>query len=130
MSQAPPPPGSLGWHDLTVEDAATVRDFYARVAGWQAQEFDMGGYSDYVMLTPDGQPVGGICHARGENADIPAAWMCYVVVPDLDAALAAVRENGGELVTPVKPQGEARYVVARDPAGAVFALYEPGPSAG
>lgn len=62
--------------------------------------------------------VAGICHARGSNADLPPQWLLYFVVEDLDAAVAACTERGGEVV--VAPRGLAggRFGVIRDPAGA------------
>lgn len=44
---------NIAWVDLTVEDAAPVRDFYAGVMGWQPEAVDMGDYSDYNMLDPE-----------------------------------------------------------------------------
>jgi hypothetical protein len=67
--------------------------------------------------------VAGICHARGVNADLPAVWLPYLVVEDLDASLEAVRARGGEVLGEVRSMGDARWVVVRDPAGAVVALY-------
>lgn len=118
--------GTFGWVDLTVEDADTLRDFYCDVAGWTASPVDMGGYSDYSMITPDGTAVGGVCHARGTNADQPPVWMVYVVVEDLDRSLASCKARGGELVAGPKKMGEARYAIIRDPAGAVCGLYQEG----
>jgi len=127
MSESPTPPhGSIGWLDLTGEDAPRLRDFYCAVAGWEAEEHDMGGYADFVMKASDGSPVGGVCHARGGNAGMPAAWLSYIVVPDLDAAVAAAEQRGGEVVVPRQAQGgQGSYAVLRDPAGAAFALYQP-----
>ena len=62
--------GEIGWTDLTVPSAPTVRDFYVGVVGWKTQDVQMGDYSDYVMTAPaSGQGVAGVCHARGVNAD-------------------------------------------------------------
>ena len=44
-----PAPGTIAWWDLTVPDAALVRDFYSAVAGWEAEPVDMGDYSDFAM---------------------------------------------------------------------------------
>ncbi|NNF37436.1 MAG: VOC family protein, partial [Gemmatimonadetes bacterium] len=46
----------------------------------------------------------------------------YFSVPDLDAALDACRDRGGEALTPVRVAGDYRYAVIRDPAGAVCAI--------
>ncbi|MBI5958462.1 MAG: hypothetical protein HY866_07005 [Chloroflexi bacterium] len=67
--------GQVAWVDLTVENADQVRDFYQQVVGWTSQPVQMDGYSDYNMLRPDGTPAVGVCHARGDNASIPAQWM-------------------------------------------------------
>ena len=72
--------GSIGWRDLTVENADDLRDFYAAVVGWKTESVNMGGYNDYVMVDANGEHVSGVCHARGENAEIPPQWMMYVVV--------------------------------------------------
>ncbi len=119
--------GTLGWLDLTVDDAPRVRDFYRRVVGWTASEVDMGDYADYTMSLPQsGTAVAGVCHARGANAGLPPQWLVYLVVEDLDASLEAVRELGGTLLAPPRNAGgQGRYAVVRDPAGAAVALYEP-----
>ena len=57
----------------------------------------MGEYSDYT--SGSGKPVSGVCHARGVNADLPAKWLVYVVVADLESSLAECRRLGGAVVT-------------------------------
>ena len=42
-------PGQVGWFDLTVADADTIRDFYKAVVGWETEAHDMGDYSDCVV---------------------------------------------------------------------------------
>ena len=120
-----PAVGTIGWLDLTVEDADRVRDFYTAVVGWTVQPVEMGEYSDYAMVTPGGDGVAGVCHKRGSNASMPGAWLPYFVVADLDAALAACGDRGGEVVVAARamPNGD-RYAVIRDPSGAVAAVYE------
>lgn len=119
-------PGTIGWLDLTVENAAAVRDFYHEVVGWESSPVSMGDYDDFCMIPPGGgDPVAGVCHARGANADLPPVWLVYLVVSDLDASLAACRERGGSIVAGPKTMGESRYAIIRDPAGAAAALYEP-----
>lgn len=119
-----PVPGSVAWRDLTVEDASGVRDFYEAVVGWGHQEVSMDGYADYAMTDGQGEVVAGVCHARGTNADLPPAWLLYVAVDDLDAALEAVARGGGSVVAPARGMGGGRMAVVRDPAGAVLALFQ------
>lgn len=112
--------------DLTVPDAEALRDFYAAVVGWRPQPVDMGGYSDYTMADlVTNEPAAGICHARGTNADLPAQWLIYILVENLDASMSACTERGGEIISGPKSMGGSRYCVMRDPAGAVAALYCP-----
>jgi predicted enzyme related to lactoylglutathione lyase len=127
---SPPQVGTIGWIDLTVPNAAEIRDFYQGVTGWSASEVPIGGYSDFCMLpAPDAAPVAGICHARGDNADLPPQWLIYITVANLDASAARCVELGGQvLVGPKKLGGQGRLCVIRDPAGAVAALFESNPS--
>lgn len=121
--------GSIGWIDLTVPNAPEIRDFYQHVVGWKAEPVEMGGdYADFAMGPQDGGPCAGVCHALGPNADMPAAWIIYIVVADIEASVGQCREHGGELVTEIKSMGEARYCVIRDPAGAIAALYQAAPA--
>ena len=116
----------MGWFDLTVPDAESLSEFYSAITGWQAQPHDMGEYSDYVMTTPQGDAVGGVCHARGENAGLPAQWLMYVTVTDLPSRLAAATARGGQIVQPARQMGSfGTIAIVQDPAGAVMALIEP-----
>ncbi len=112
--------------DLTVKNADRVKDFYAAVAGWGVMPIEMGGYNDYCMMPAGSKtPASGICHARGENSDLPAQWLIYITVADLDASLVACAAQGGKVIRPARAIGDARMAVVRDPAGAVAALYQP-----
>jgi predicted enzyme related to lactoylglutathione lyase len=125
---ATPEPGSVSWQDLTVADAEAVRDFYQAVVGWAPESLPMGGYSDFVMSS-EGTPVAGICHARGANADLPPVWLIYITVEDLDHSLDECQRVGGSLVSAPRSYGGGRYCVIKDPAGALCALYQPSDAA-
>jgi predicted enzyme related to lactoylglutathione lyase len=122
-----PAVGTVGWIDLTVENAEEIMAFYNAVVGWTTSPVDMGDYSDFNMNTPEsGEPVAGVCHARGGNADIPPHWMIYITVEDVDESITQCRERGGEVVVAPRDMGaHGRYCVIRDPAGAVAALIAP-----
>lgn len=124
--QGAPKPGTIGWIDLTVENADAVRDFYEAVAGWKTHNIEMGGYNDYAMIPAGGtDPVAGVCHARGPNTGMPPKWLIYINVEDLDRCLAQVEAKGGAVVRPMRTiEGYGRMAVIRDPAGAVAGLFE------
>lgn len=118
--------GTIGWIDITTQDATALRDFYASVVGWGCEPVAMGGYDDYAMAAAGtGAPVAGICHALGSNADLPPGWLIYIVVEDVEASAAACREQGGEVVVEPRGLADGRFCVIRDPAGACAALYQP-----
>lgn len=120
--------GRFVWWDLTVDDAEGIRDFYAEVVGWTFAPHAMEGYDDYEVRLPDGgETVSGICHRRGPNADLPAAWLPYVRVGDVDAAAARAEARGGRILAGPRAMGGGRFCVIEDPAGARLALFDPGP---
>lgn len=127
---ATPPLGSLGWIDLTVPDAESLRDFYREVVGWQSEGVDCGGFHDYSMIGAEGKPVAGVCHARGVNAMLPPVWIPYFVVADVERATTTAVARGATVISPPRafPDG-SRCAVVRDPVGAVCALYQAAPSA-
>ena len=117
--------GKIGWIDMSVDDADSVRDFYKAVVGWEHADVSMGDYSDYSMTTPGGEAVSGICHARGSNAELPRGWLIYITVADAEQSAAACEANGGEVIVPVRDLAGGRFCVIRDPSGATAALYQP-----
>lgn len=120
-----PAVGTVGWIDLTVSEAGAAADFYSRVTGWHKSEVPVADYHDYcVHPTAEADPVAGICHAKGPNADLPAAWLIYIVVEDLQRSLAECRALGGEVLQEREPDSYGAIAVIRDPAGAVCALFQ------
>ena len=118
--------GKIGWHDLTVENAEEVRDFYRAVVGWDTTAASQGDYEDYCIHPPgDENPVGGICHKRGPNSNLPSQWLMYVTVADLDASIAASEQHGGKVIVRDRDMGSyGRMGVIEDPAGAVIAILQ------
>ena len=125
--------GHILWSDLTVSNAEDVKEFYEAVVGWTSSDVEMGGYCDFMMASSDQRPqpsqeqariVAGICHARGSNAGLPAQWLNYFGVADLDVSRAKVQELGGKLIGEIRTYGKSRYCVIEDPAGAVCGLFE------
>ena len=116
-------PGTIAWTDLTVGNAAEIRDFYSTVVGWDPIPVGMGEYEDFNMLPAEGdEPMAGICHARGPNAKLPPQWLIYIVVSDVSESARRCVEQGGKVVDGPRPMGDKRLCVIQDPAGAVAAL--------
>ncbi len=118
--------GKIGWIDMTVNDAPGLRDFYAAVVGWKPEDVSMGEYSDFNMTMPaSGEPAAGICHARGDNAELPSMWLIYIVVADAAESARICVDSGGKVLVQPKSMGGGSFCVIEDPGGAVAALYQP-----
>ncbi len=92
--------GTISWHDLTVNNAERLKDFYEKVTGWKSQPVKMGDYDDYNMIIPsEGNPAADICNKKGENANLPSQWMIYINADNLDASIEACKGNGGKIIS-------------------------------
>jgi predicted enzyme related to lactoylglutathione lyase len=59
--------------------------------------------------------------------DQPVAWTTYLKADDADLTHKAVVEHGGQPMTEViDVMGEGRMIIATDPTGGVFGVWEPG----
>ena len=115
--------GQVAWVDLTVPNAGEVSEFYKKVVGWNIVPLSMGTYDDYCMNDTEDNTVAGVCHARGANAHMPAQWIIYVSVEDLDKSLGECIKAGGKIVGEKRKMGnDAMYCLIQDPAGAYMML--------
>ena len=117
--------GSIVWHDLTIDNADEVRDFYKSVIGWEHVDHDMGEYNDYVLHAADDETAaGGVWHKRGTNAGMPSQWLMYVQVDSVAKSCEAVQRQGGTVVEGPRNMGDKPFAVIQDPAGATLAIIE------
>lgn len=115
--------GKILWVDLTVPEAEKIRDFYSEVVGWSWESVSVGEYEDYNIKTPAGELVAGVCHRQGVNANLPAAWINYVIVSSVSGSMKKCIDHGGRIVDGPRIQGEDIFVIIQDPAGAYIGLY-------
>ncbi|MCB0515271.1 MAG: VOC family protein [Chitinophagales bacterium] len=119
--------GIFLWHDLTVENAEKVRDFYSAVVGWTFEPVSQGDYNDYNMIVEDGEDkivVAGICHKKGSIQNFPSQWLNYVIVESMDESIANCKRLGGNVIDGPKMMGNAKFAIIQDPAGAFMVLME------
>jgi predicted enzyme related to lactoylglutathione lyase len=123
----PWPAGVPCWAELTVPDPDAARAFYAALLGWDygSTEADVGGYT--VGLVGD--------RAAGAIGPLPnggeVAWTLYFASDDVDATSAAITENGGMVLMGPGDVGElGRMVIAADPSGATFGVWQAGTTIG
>ena len=113
-------PNTLAWNELQTRDLPAARAFYRHVFGWKDSEMDDG--SGYVTFAAgDRMQCGSLPMNEMWDASIPANWAVYFMVEDVDATAARVAELGGAVLVGPNSAGEmGRFIVVRDPQGAVF----------
>lgn len=114
------PAGSFIWYELMTPDPAGSKRFYdAVVAGWTI-EAQPSGDMDYRMITrSDGGNSGGVLRLTEEMQGHGArpCWLGYLGVPDVDAAVARVEEDGGRTLMPGHDiRGVGRIAMVTDPS--------------
>jgi hypothetical protein len=121
---AAPAGGEFAWFELATRHLRHALELYAELFAWTPGALfpGEGGAGDYQVLERGGRAFGGL-HVPAD--DVPAAWLAYARVGDLDAAVERVVREGGRIRLPPRPvPGGARVAVAADPDGAAFALIE------
>ncbi len=122
-------PGVFGWAELNTTDWESAFKFYSTMFGWkETSRMDMGeDFGTYFMFTDAGggdEPMGGMSNAANMMGGTPAHWLFYASVRDLDKALAAVKEHGGQVLNgPMDVPGNGKIAQCMDPQGALFAVY-------
>lgn len=123
------------WYELMTPDPAGAARFYGAVVGWtiaSTGEQTAGGV-DYRMIgRSDGGNAGGVLAI---NADMIAGgarplWIGYIHTPDVDAAVEAIKADGGSLQMAAMDIPVGRIAMVTDPQGAAFYIMDPVPPPG
>jgi hypothetical protein len=119
--------GEISWNELTTTDHEAAFRFYGELFGWEkTSEMNMGPDGTYLMFGQGGKTYGGMWTKPKENP-MPTAWLYYVHVDDLDAALERAKSKGAKVLNgPMEVPGGERIAQLMDPQGAAFALHGPG----
>jgi|ERR1700678_1030026 uncharacterized protein len=116
--------GTLCWADLSTPDTKRASDFYAGLFGWQLIT-DPKDPSGYVHIKNGEQHIGGIPPASYRQPGVPAHWMAYFQVDDVDATANKAKEVGAKLhLPPMTMEGVGRMSVIADPQGAAFSIFK------
>jgi predicted enzyme related to lactoylglutathione lyase len=111
------------WIDVSCTDINAAKEFYAALFGW---EYFVGPAETghYTQALVNGKSVAGLMPL---TSDQPVAWTTYLKADDADLAHKAIAEHGGQPMTEViDVMGEGRMIIAADPTGGVFGVWEPG----
>lgn len=114
-------PGALTWNELSTPDLDAAADFYGALLGWTT-EIAPGPMEYQTIRTAAGAFNGGMRPPM--PPETPPFWLAYFGTDEIVAAAGRVTEHGGTvLAPPMAIEGMGEVTVARDPQGAVFALY-------
>lgn len=115
---------SLCWMELMVRDVPRAAAFCAELFGWRPKAMEGGPFA-YTEFYAGERPLAGLMAMEGPQWEgIPAHWMAYIRVEDVDAAAARATELGGHVCVPPRDiPGVGRFAVLDDPQGATFSVF-------
>jgi hypothetical protein len=119
--------GRFIWFELMTKDVPAAIAFYGDVIGWKSQPFAESP-EPYSMWVGSQGPLGGVVKLPEPAAKMgaPPHWMSHVEVPSVDAAVAQVKELGGQVhFGPHDVPTVGRFAVIADPQGASLSLFTP-----
>jgi len=123
-------PGTFCWFVCGSTDAAKAKKFYAGLFGWTAMDVPMPGESggNYTLLKMGNDDVAGLYEMSGPMFEgVPAHWMSYVCVENVDDTAKRAQSLRGKVVAePMDVPGVGRVAFLEDPTGAKIALFKPG----
>ncbi|MHA6793617.1 VOC family protein [Pseudonocardia bannensis] len=120
--ETPWPAGTPCWVDIAVPDVKAATEFYGPVIGWSF--FDSGeDFGHFNIAQTDGKAAAGIGPIMQEGQ--PSAWTLYMASDDVDATAKLITDNGGTVLAgPMDIAGNGRMLVALDPTGAAFGVWQ------
>ncbi|MFE7762827.1 VOC family protein [Streptomyces sp. NPDC057438] len=116
-------PGTLGWVELLTRAPERAGSFCTTVFGWSVRA---GEHCTQWGL--DGADFGGMVTMDDKfPPEVPAHWLPYFAVEDIDDMARTAVEAGGTLLMEPRtvPDGPS-IAVLRDPQGAAFGVYPAG----
>jgi uncharacterized protein len=118
--------GTLVWNELLTRDYDRAKDFYAAVFGYTYTE--LAEASQYSTIEVDGHTVGGLGTLPPEMPPgVPAHWLSYFAVDDVDATVEQAVALGGSVQRAAADMPYGRHAGLADPSGAGFAVIAPAP---
>ena len=118
------PEGAPCWADAMFPDPEAAKSFYGELLGWTFGE-SAEEYGGYTQAFADGKAAAAFSPMM-PGMDAPPAWNLYLSAPDIAATVAKIKEHGGTaLMEPMKVGPFGTMVMAQDPSGVYFSLWQP-----
>ncbi len=125
MSVPKPKPGDFCWNELVTSNVPTAKKFYASLLGWKTKPFGKGlDYAIIVKGKTDKNGMGGMM--KCPRPGMPAQWIPYVLVDNVDATVKkAVKLRGKICRPPFDIPSVGRIAILSDPQGATIGIIKP-----
>ena len=116
-----PPRGTFLWDELITDQIESATTFYGELFGWQT--YDTNSYTIFQCAT--GHNIAGAIKQQWSTSR-PAAWVTYLAIDDIDAAIAQAKRLGAKIRMEQTMRSNVGHVaLLTDPVGAVFGLLAP-----
>ncbi|GEB51299.1 MULTISPECIES: VOC family protein [Streptomyces] len=109
------------WVSLMTPEPQTAEDFFGPVMGWTFAPAAEG--PDERVALADGSPVAGLS-ALATSEGAHERWTVFFLVTDADQVTERIAERGGTVGVGPLRAGDGRVVIAADPFGAPFGLWQ------
>jgi len=116
--------------EIQADNIDRAKKFYERTFGWSIEKMmsaDEGGMDYWGLKTgPDGTPgINGGMYQRTPDRKL-STYECTITVEDLDAAIGAVKNNGGTIhQEKMEIKDVGLFAVCMDTEGNTFGLMQP-----
>ena len=118
-------PGTPCWVELSVDSVEKATAFYGALFGWEVDidpDPQFGGHGNFKK---DGRDVAGVSPAMEPGQ--PPFWATYLASDDVAQTADKIKSAGGTVLMDVMEVGpHGKMIVAADPAGAVFGVWQSG----
>lgn len=120
--------GEFHWNELMTRDVDKAKAFYENTIGWTFNAMPMPTGTYNIAMLGD-KPVGGLFEMNGDDFEgVPAHWMSYLSVDDIDVRLAKAKAEGATVVRePFDVPGVGRIAILTDGGGGTIGWMTPTP---
>jgi uncharacterized protein len=111
-------PGKISYIQIPALDVDRSAAFYETVFGWNIRRRSDG---EFAFDDTAGEVSGTWLTGRPPSSE--PGLLVYVMVESVEETLKKISAAGGEVVTPLTPQGEGEaFATFRDPAGNILGI--------
>jgi uncharacterized protein len=113
--------GALTMNQLNTSDPEAAERFYGELFGWRLEK--VSEEPAYWGIHLRDRLNGGMMPLP-PGAPMPSHWLVYFGIDDLDSGAERIGSSGGTVMIGPQEVPAGRFVVAQDPQGAFFALFD------